>query len=357
MMIFRGAAFRATLAPMALRRRSSMRAALLVMTLLWAQPAATQPAKLPALGADPARLSTSGLSSGGFMAMQYAVAFSASTMGVGVIAGGPYNCAYVNVGGIAACIEGAPVGAASYDAAVSFAALGQIDPVDPLKSQKVYLFSGTQDKTVKRTVVDAVRDFFTVAGAPTKNVEYVHDVPAGHAFLSVNFGAPCGTTATPYVEECSVGGAPYDQPQAILTKIYGQLLPKAASLSASPMPFDQTEFAAPVAGMSKTGYVYVPASCAAAGASCAVHVVFHGCRQGAGVVGDAAYGRVGYNEWADANGIIVLYPQVEPSTMPDNPEGCWDWWGYTGSNFQTRSGPQLAAVRAMVLRLVARPGR
>jgi poly(3-hydroxybutyrate) depolymerase len=357
MIIFRGAAFRATLALMALRRSSPMRAALLVATLLWAQPAATQPGKLPALGADPARISTSGLSSGGFMAMQYAVAFSASTMGVGVVAGGPYNCAYVNPGGIATCIEGSPIGAASYDAAVSFAALGQIDPVDPLKSQKVYLFSGTQDETVKRTVVDAVRDFFTVAGAPAKNVEYVHDMPAGHAFIAVNFGAPCGTTATPYVVECSAADALYDQPQAILTKIYGTLLPKAASLSASPTPFDQTAFASPVAGMSKTGYVYVPASCAQAGAKCAVHIVFHGCQQGAGVVGDAVYGRVGYNEWADANGIIVLYPQVDPSTMPDNPEGCWDWWGYTGSNFQTRSGPQLAAVRAMVQQLVARPGR
>jgi poly(3-hydroxybutyrate) depolymerase len=334
-----------------------MRAALLVATLLWTGPAATQPATLPALGADPARISTSGLSSGGFMAMQYAVAFSASTMGVGVVAGGPYNCAYVNLGGIAACIEGAPAGAASYDAAVSFAALGQIDPVAPLKSQKVYLFSGTEDKTVKRTVVDAVRDFFMVAGAPATNVQYVHDVPAGHAFISVNFGAPCGTTATPFVDECSVDGASYDQPEAILTKIYGTLLPTAASLSASPTPFDQTEFASPVAGMSKTGYVYVPASCAEAGAKCAVHIVFHGCQQGAGVVGDAVYGRLGYNEWADANGIIVLYPQVEPSTMPDNPEGCWDWWGYTGSNFQTRSGPQLAAVRAMVQQLVARPGR
>lgn len=146
-----------------------MRAALLAAALLWAQPAATQPAKLPALGADPARISTSGLSSGGFMALQYAVAFSASTMGVGVVAGGPYNCAYVTLGGIAACMEGAPVGAASYDAAVSFAALGQVDPVDRLKSQKVYLFSGTEDKTVKQTVVDAVRDFFSAAGTPAKN--------------------------------------------------------------------------------------------------------------------------------------------------------------------------------------------
>ena len=135
-MIFCRFAFHAMLLIMALRPRS-IRAALLAGALLWAQPAETHPAKLPTLGAAPARISTSGLSSGGFMALQYAVAFSASTMGVGVVAGGPYNCAYVTLGGIAACMEGAPVGTATYDAAVSFSALGQIDPVDRLKLQKV----------------------------------------------------------------------------------------------------------------------------------------------------------------------------------------------------------------------------
>jgi len=341
---------------MSTRCRWSMHMARLATVLLCAQPVAAQPAKLPALGADPARISVSGLSAGAFMAVQYDVAFSASTVGVGVVAGGPYNCAYVNIGGIVACTKGSPDGAASYDAAASFAALGQIDPVERLKSQRVYLFSGTRDPKVKRAVVAAVRDFFIAAGTPAKNLQYVRDVPAGHGFISANFGAACGRTVTPYVNECSVNGTPYDQPEAVLTEIYGELLPKAASLSASPQAFDQTEFALPVAGIARTGYVYVPASCAEAAARCAVHVVFHGCEQGAAAVGDAVYGRVGYNQWADANRIIVLYPQVNPSTSPDNPRGCWDWWGYTGLNFQTQSGPQLAAVRAMVERLVSRPG-
>ncbi len=28
--------------------------------------------------------------------------------------------------------------------------------------------------------------------------------------------------------------------------------------------------------------------------------------------------------------IVVLFPQVEPSFQPLNPNGCWDWWGYGG---------------------------
>ena len=35
----------------------------------------------------------------------------------------------------------------------------------------------------------------------------------------------------------------------------------------------------------------------------------------------------GYIAIAEANNIIVLFPQVVNSTL--NPKGCWDWWGYT----------------------------
>ncbi len=69
------------------------------------------------------------------------------------------------------------------------------------------------------------------------------------------------------------------------------------------------------------------------------------------MVKDAIYGRTGYNEWADSNKLILLYPQIDPTTLPVNPQGCWDWWGFTGLNFQTRWGAQLAAVHAMVTRL------
>ena len=31
----------------------------------------------------------------------------------------------------------------------------------------------------------------------------------------------------------------------------------------------------------------------------------------------------GYNGLAEANNLIILYPQVQTSTL--NPSGCWDW--------------------------------
>src|SRR6266446_2809845 len=53
---------------------------------------AAQP--LPAMGADANPVTASGLSSGGFMAVQLHVAHSAIVKGAGVVAGGPYYCAH-----------------------------------------------------------------------------------------------------------------------------------------------------------------------------------------------------------------------------------------------------------------------
>ncbi len=47
----------------------------------------------------------------------------------------------------------------------------------------------------------------------------------------------------------------------------------------------------------------------------------------------------------------MLYPQVNKSADPYNPNGCWDWWGYTGKNYAYKSSSQMKAIMAMVNRL------
>ena len=243
-------------------------------------------------------------------------------------------------------------------AAQGFANLGQIDPVAGLAKQKVYVFSGTKDAVVKPTVVQATRDFYQAAGVPKTSLAFVGTWPAGHAFISPTFGNKCATNAAPYIDQCAKKGSVYDQPHAILQRIYGSLKPAVASLSSTVRPFDQRAFADASIGFDTVGFYYVPKSCTASSSACAVHVVFHGCLQGASVVGSDVYSKVGYNQWADSNNIIVLYPQVVASeVLPTNPNGCWDWWGvgYTGANFQVKSGPQMSAIAAMVSRLTSTP--
>jgi len=79
-------------------------------------------------------------------------------------------------------------------------------------------------------------------------------------------------------------------------------------------------------------------------------VVFHGCKQTTQDVGDQYYTDTGYNRLADTNNILVLYPQA-PSGFPGNPEHCWDWWGYSGLQFNVKAAPQMRAVMRMIDRL------
>jgi len=80
--------------------------------------------------------------------------------------------------------------------------------------------------------------------------------------------------------------------------------------------------------------------------SCRLHLALHGCSQNYGTVGNAFVWNAGYNDWAEGNNIIVLYPQTTSSGV--NPNSCFDWWGYTGSNYATRGGIQMAAIYRMV---------
>lgn len=65
----------------------------------------------------------------------------------------------------------------------------------------------------------------------------------------------------------------------------------------------------------------------------------------------------GYNRMAEANDLIMLYPQAQLSQpVPYNSKGCWDFWGYSspGSaapDYFTRNAPQLRAIRRMIARL------
>ena len=75
---------------------------------------------------------------------------------------------------------------------------------------------------------------------------------------------------------------------------------------------------------------------------CALHLVLHGCAMSAEVVGTDFIEQSGYLPWADANDIVLAFPQVKSSmSEPLNPHGCWDWWGYTGDEYRLRTGKQM----------------
>ena len=112
--------------------------------------------------------------------------------------------------------------------------------------------------------------------------------------------------------------------------------------------FDQTAFSEPDEGLADEGVVYVPAACRSE-PGCRVHIALHGCSQSREAVGDAFIKDAGFAETADTNRLIILFPQVKASAY--NPEGCWDWWGYTGLDYLGKDAPQIDAIWAMVEQL------
>ena len=327
---------------------------------LVAQAASPAPS-LPAYGADPQQTSVSGLSSGAYMAVQMQVAYSGSVVGAGIIAGGPYNCAvsvnsalFVNI-----CMGQVPLikpdPQVMVKAAKNFAQAGTIDPLSNLGKRRIYVFSGTDDKIVRQSAGEATVNFFQQAGVPKESVQYVNTIPAGHALITPNFGNDCSVNGAPFISHCLVGNLGYDQAGALLQHIYGALSPRIDPPSGQIVSFNQRDFAADTTSMADTGYLYVPQSCTKAGSRCKVHVALHGCLQSQESVGNQFYTGTGYNSWADSNKILVLYPQVNKSQKPLNPQGCWDWWGYTGMNYAKKSGPQMAAIQSMVNRLTQQP--
>ena len=65
--------------------------------------------------------------------------------------------------------------------------------------------------------------------------------------------------------------------------------------------------------------------------ACGLHIALHGCDMNSEIIADAFVTDSGYNEVAELNNIVIIYPQTTRTLT--NPVGCWDIWGYTGDNF------------------------
>jgi hypothetical protein len=192
--------------------------------------------------------------------------------------------------------------------------------------------------------MDALAEYYR-ALAPQGSVTFERRRPGtAHTMPTENYGGTCSRTSSPYLGRCG-----YDGAGRALDEIYGPLSPKAiGALDGTWLEIPQRDFTDNPRShsLAETAYAYVPRSCAE-GELCRIHVAFHGCLQDSASVGDAFYAHAGYNEWADTNRVIVLYPQTI-RTSGSNPNACWDWWGYDSADYATQRGPQLAMVKAIV---------
>lgn len=358
----------------------------LLMAVLPGQVNATD---IPALGSyniDEEKISVSGISSGAFMANQLHIALSDRFIGAGMVAGGLYNCTVDSVTdkGLRSLSSNAtgrcmslPMMLPKADFFIKqineLAEKGWIAPTDGLKGDKVYLFTGKADSVVNSNTVEVASQVYSQLGLDVQ-VEFSDDaIDAGHSWLTDNFGNACDANEAPFINDCD-----YDQAEIILTRIYGELQPKATGELAAPVMFSQDEFVpsadssssglkgATANGLLDYGYIYAPEACKAGGdTKCGLHVALHGCSQSAQVLQDEFVTKTELNAWAETNNIVVLYPQASkvsagdlPPLKPNNllnlnPYGCWNWWGYSYDNrFSLKDGVQITAITGMIDRVV-----
>jgi hypothetical protein len=334
--------------------------------------------------------SISGLSSGAFMTVQLHLAYSSSFAGAGIIAGGPFRCAEsYNRGELMtaedACIENSlyicmnplipqttPDVERLVRMALDTAKDKLIDDVANLADDRLYIFTGSTDEVVYSDVVLRTRQFYEKLGVKSDNIAYHSHVEAGHCIITDNpEDSKLHLNQPPYINN---GG--FMQSHDILRHIYPGLKAAAERPAGELIRFYQKDFLGDDfnwSSMSDFGYAYIPSKVLAGEVDePRVHIALHGCKQGYNYTdfvngradsanqppyGNRYYTTTGYNHIAENNDIIVLYPQAEGLDNGEiqNPDGCWDWWGYTNrdpsSPYYSRNAVQIKAIHAMLDRL------
>lgn len=304
---------------------------------------------LPHLSVDLNRITVSGVSSGGFMAVQLHVAHSALFRGAASIAGGIYECAKGDVNRSQnVCMNGPNQIQVSEHTALAEAheRNGDIDSLSHLRDSRVYIFASKNDFIIKPAGSDKLEEFYKNFSASITRKTHAN---AAHGFLTNNYGNLCSIMGSPWMLKCQ-----YDMAGEVLqstepaTRVMAQ--PSTADKS-SVLYFDQSALVGPDARMFNWGAAYIPKKCRTGAVSCGVHVALHGCQMNPDFIDRQFIENAGYNEWAESNDLIVLYPQSAKSN--GNPYACWDWFGFSGPAYTTKKGKQIEAIRKILSALGA----
>ncbi len=325
---------------------SPMKKFVLISALIATGSLAQASPRLEKLSLDPNQISVSGVSAGAMMAVQMNVIYSSWIHGMGSIAGGIFGCANGDSSrALSVCMKSPEqINVQDYVSKIATASKnGKIDPLENLKNSRIFIFAGSNDTVILPQASNKLLSMYQ-ALVPANQIGIRAKIPSGHGMPTLNYGNSCNQEGAPWLNNCG-----YDAAGETLNQLYGKLNPRVPMIKSNLKAFSQGEFGASGASMGADGYIYTPAVCTAGNVRCRLHIAFHGCQQSPQYVRDAYIAHAGYNEWAESNAIVVLYPTA--SFAIGNPNACWDWWGYTGSDYLTNTGKQNVIIKAMVGRL------
>ena len=135
--------------------------------------------------------------------------------------------------------------------------------------------------------------------------------PPPRSPLPDTYGKNCSYLGDPFINNCG-----FDSVGAMLGHILPGSLHKRGKLEKSHLQrFDQSQYLPPAILLDEIsfgpdGYVYLPSNCRDNSTLCKLHVAFHGCEQDLATIGTDFVTYNGINEYAEANDIVILYPQV-----------------------------------------------
>jgi hypothetical protein len=214
---------------------------------------------------------------------------------------------------------GLPQTVALVQATMDYALYGMIDSTNNLADDKVYLFSGQADSVVNPLVVKSLQDYY-FSFMKLSQITTDFNIDAEHCLPTLNYGEPCDELASPYIGDCSFDGA-----GRAFQALYGKsgLKDRTKAIDSNLQTFSQLPYIpSSLSSLDSIGYIYIPTKCSTKLVACELHVSFHGCEQNLDLIGNDYAAKSGFNEWAEANNVIVLYPYVAVSeTVPYNPNG------------------------------------
>ena len=313
---------------------------------------------------------------------------------------------------------GADVTAKKYiDAARKADADGTISPLANLKDDKIYLFNSQSDQVINPLLGLITKTFYKdFVESSASQIEAWAFIPQYGPFYPVAHGmptdnklfdkyqnignlmTPCSPSNSqqyswfpnqflrgndPWMYHCDMGWfSGYNLAADILSQMYGHMkrnqpadlnrMYSFSQLDYVGIPAVTTQAELHAMGLGDHGYVYVPENCEGASQACRLHVALHGCQMfpewtftgkvgsqfaGQTVTFNGLYRDNVYNEVAEANDIIMLYPQAINIGTQDsdiNPYGCWEFWPFVDANiatYFTRDAPQMKFIANVIAAL------
>lgn len=264
-----------------------------------------------------------------------------------------------------------------------FEELKLIAPTANIAKQRVLIYQGKGDEVVRPAMADKLQEFYQRLGVSSSALKVILG-EGNHNFPTSRKDAiDCKLSRVPYVASCD-----RDLAGEILEHTLGRKLNRAKF---NILNFRRIEQKNAPGSLATYGYIYANPFCVANPTACDLHVALHGCQMNDDYdenfqklyeqkiqvarmlvvtpvemmarqprMGALSFARrAGYAEYAEdpENRLMILFPQTRITTAnyPSNPNGCWDWFGWTGSYYATNRGSEARWLQGFINQVRVNP--